>query len=449
MGEHSTEKSIAIIEFIKGFGECMNYYVSDEFPLKSNSFGGQAIDIAWFNDRSSTFPLFIFEIESTTNNTIINNPSKIYGKDSKIFEKPLFFFHIIIDGAENSEKYGDLLGLFGKHNYDIFKLNRGDLNSLLLKVFAQHRRIRDDINLQYVIELILETQEIFRDVEFDLLLPQVENIVNENQLYWLGQIYANVASKYPNFENQYTRFIEMIYFNKSLRHLIFEGYSESITSELINLGIFFYSFGDKHPETDYEKLLDDFQNRYDFFQSIQYLPGLNYDYQIFIEDYVPYYLALAFRLFEGNTLAQEFILKLCVELLRVIPQNDNKAYEHHLSWALLLSASNKRYYDFYKQIIDLNGRENLLTNTILFEPHFRNEYVIRSETKLIPIPEINIYLHEMESSYSKVKADDEILHIAISSLTGIPNGDLQYQINLGVGLANLIIKSNEFKNNSA
>lgn len=449
MGEHSTEKSIVIIEFIKSFGKYMNYYVSDEFPLKSNSFGGQAIDIAWFNDKSSTFPLFIFEIESTTNNSIINNPSKIYGKDSKDFEKPLFFFHIIIDGAETSEKYGDLLGLFGKHNYDIFKLNRGDLNLLLLKVFAQHRRIRDDINLQYVIELILETPEVFRAVDLDLLLPQVENIVHENQFYWLGQVYANVASKYPCFENQYKLFIERLYLEKSLRQLIFEGYSESITSELINLGIFFHSFGGKYPETDYEKLLEDFQNRHDFFQSIQYLPGLNQDYQIFVEDYVPYYLALAFRLFEGNTLAQEFILKLCIELLRVIPQNEGNAYEHHLSWALLLSSSNKRYYDFYEQIINLNGPENLLTNTILFEPQFRNDHVMRNETKLIPIPEIDIYLNEMKSRYSIVKANDEILHIAISSLTDNPNGDLQYQINLGVGLANMIIKSNENKNNSA
>ncbi len=116
MGKHSTKSSLNLFDFLEELGNRLGYYVNIEYPMSSNSFGSQAIDIAWFNEKESRFPLFIFEIESSTNNSIANNPTKVFGKESKVFEKPLFFFHIIIDSAENSEKYNDLLGLFGKYN---------------------------------------------------------------------------------------------------------------------------------------------------------------------------------------------------------------------------------------------------------------------------------------------------------------------------------------------
>src|SRR5688500_7812803 len=99
MGEHSTTASLNLIDFLTSLGDGLGYHTDTEFPMSEKSFGGQAIDIAWFNEKGSKFPLFIFEIESTSNNSIANNPTKIFGKDSKVFEKPLFFFHIIIDGA--------------------------------------------------------------------------------------------------------------------------------------------------------------------------------------------------------------------------------------------------------------------------------------------------------------------------------------------------------------
>lgn len=133
MGEHSTTTSLNLINFLTRLGDGLFYHTATEYPMNEKVFGGQAIDIAWFNEQGDKFPLFIFEIESASNNSIANNPTKVFGKDSGIFEKPLFFFHIIISGAKNSEKYNDLLGLFGKYNYGVFVLNNTDIEDLLLK----------------------------------------------------------------------------------------------------------------------------------------------------------------------------------------------------------------------------------------------------------------------------------------------------------------------------
>lgn len=91
MGNHSTKVSLKLFDFLIELGNRLDYFVDTEYPMSETVFGSQAIDIAWFNEEKSQFPLFIFEIESSTNNSIANNPTKVFGKESKVFEKPLFF----------------------------------------------------------------------------------------------------------------------------------------------------------------------------------------------------------------------------------------------------------------------------------------------------------------------------------------------------------------------
>ena len=176
MGKHTTDISLSLFDFLKDLGNGLGYYVEIEFPMSENSFGSQAIDIAWLNEKGNKFPLFIFEIESTSNNSIPNNPTKVFGKESKKFEKPLFFFHIILDGAENSEKYSDLLGNFGRFNYDIFRINNGDTENLLLKILSQHRRIHNELDLLSILRLINGTKEIKSEIEFERFLNNIENL---------------------------------------------------------------------------------------------------------------------------------------------------------------------------------------------------------------------------------------------------------------------------------
>ena len=441
MGIHSTTSSLELIDFIKNLGVSLGYYVIDEHPM-SNKFGSQDIDIAWFNEESSTFPLFIFEIESTSNNAIANNPTKVFGKDSSIFEKPLFFFHIIIDGARNSEKYNDLMGMFGKHNYAIFRTNNNELENLIFKIISQHRRIRENFDLESVIKLLLSSKEIKKNVDFDNLLPKIEDILHDNQKATLGQIYSNVACRTAEFLGDYLKFIDRAFVQSYLENLNYDGYRTRILSGLINLGMLHHEFNEKHSDKCFVSLLDNYQNQFDTFKTIDYLPGLNQDYEIFIDDHLPYYLALVFMLFNGNQNAQKYILDLEIEILGKIPKDKEYSFAHHISWALLMSVSNSDFHHYFERIRCISDKFGEVLDSIVYDPIFENKYIKRADSKFTSIPEIEAYKAIVSKNAQDHEVNDLLCNIAIKSLSPdwrIDEGD--YYEDLGVTLSLIMIQS--------
>lgn len=440
MGKHTTEISLKLFDFLIDLGNGMRYHTDTEYPMTDNSFGSQAIDIAWFNEKENKFPLFIFEIESTSNNSIANNPTKIFGKDSKVFEKPLFFFHIIIDGAENSEKYVDLIGLFGKHNYDIFRLNNADIENLLLKIISQHRRIHNDLDLYYIIRLINDYDEIKSEIEFERFLKNVEKLIHDNQLYRIGQVYADIASRDKSFQEQYLKFIYRSFIDKQLFYLSYDGYSKSIASEFINLGLLYSNYGNEINYIDFTIILVEAQ-RTETFCKIEYLPGLNYDYDVFIHDHVPFYVALTFFLFEGNLSAQKYIIDIAIRIIRKLNTTEEFIFEHHLSWGLLMTASNHEFSENFKELKDLVNSRSGILNTILFCPTFINDHQELADSKLMLVPDQNEYIEMLKQKFGHITNDKNINEIAIMSLSEDWKDEIEYHFNLGVELANLVIKS--------
>ncbi|TOL07965.1 hypothetical protein CGI05_23860, partial [Vibrio parahaemolyticus] len=442
MGTHSTTSSLALIDFIKNLGISLGYYVVDEHPMTTNKFGSQAIDIAWFNEESSTFPLFIFEVESTTNNAMANNPTKVFGKDSSVFEKPLFFFHIIVDSAKNSEKYDDLMGMFGRYNYAIFKVNNGELIDFIIKIISQHRRVRERFDLESVIKLLLSSAEIKENIDFDYMLPEVENILHDNQKPELGQIYSNIACGNIGFQEDYLKFVNRAFMQNNLNDLNYDGYRTRMLSGLINLGILYHKFNGEHAEQCYVSLLDKYQNQFDTFKTIDYLPGLNQDYEMFIEDQLPYYLALAFMLFHGNQNAQKFILNLEVEIIRKIPMDNDCSYSHHVSWALLMSATNSQFYHYFEEIRRISNKFGKVLDSIVYDPIFENKHIKRAESKFITIPEIDEYKKTISKNIQGNHNTEILSNIAIKSLSPDWRFDeIDYDENLGVTLSFLMIQS--------
>lgn len=440
MGKHSTEISLKLFDFLMDLGDGLGYHTDTEYPMTENSFGGQAIDIAWFNEKENKFPLFIFEIESTSNNSIANNPTKIFGKDSKIFEKPLFFFHIIIDGAENSEKYVDLIGLFGKHNYDIFRINNADIENLILKIISQHRRIHNYVDICYIIKLINDHYEIKSEIEFERFLTKFEKLIHENQFYLIGQVYADIASCDKSFQEQYLKFIYRLFIDKQSLYLSYESYSVSIVSEFINLGLLYSKYGHEISDLDFTSLLIEAQ-RTETFSKIEYLPGLNYDYDIFIHDHVPFYIALAFFLFEGNLSAQKYIVDIAIRIIRKLEVTEEFIFEHHLSWGLLMTASNHEFLENFEELKNLMNSRSGILNTILFCPVFINDHQEFTDSKLILVPNRNDYIEIFKQEFSHIIKDKNIDEIAIMSLSEIWKDEIRYHFNLGVDLSNLAIKS--------
>lgn len=440
MGEHTTEISLNLFNFLLDLGKTLDYHTYKEFPMSENAFGSQAIDVAWFNEQQNKFPLFIFEIESTSNNSIANNPTKIFGKESKVFEKPLFFFHVIIDGAEISEKYNDLIGLFGKYNYDIFRINNGETENLLIKIILQHRRIYNQVNIFQIIRLINDNDRVKSEIKFERFLENAENLIHENQSYRIGQVYADIASSDKSFLEQYFKFIKRAFLNKSLPTLSYETYYSSICSEFINLGILYSKFGKDLKNVDFQSLLIEAQKT-ETFDKIEYLPGLNYDYDNFIHDYVPYYIALMFFLFKGDMNAQKYILNIAIGIIRKLPITKHFIFEHHISWGILMSASNEDFCEFYEELKNLMNNRNGILDIILFCPTFINDHNDLPDSKVIIVPSRNEYIARFKNEFSHLNSDKDINEIAVMSLSENWKDELDYHYNLGVDLANLVIKT--------
>ena len=98
----------------------------------------------------------IFEVESFAGNTIANNPLKVFAQPSSRFEKPLFYFQIIVEGEANSSRVELLENQYGTYNYRLYRLGRGDGNNLLCEVVRQHRRIRSKFSYSKVYDVLID-----------------------------------------------------------------------------------------------------------------------------------------------------------------------------------------------------------------------------------------------------------------------------------------------------
>lgn len=103
MGVHTRKDGIEVFNVIENIGESLGYLVRRENPMQKKK-GAQTIDICWFLDEFSDYPIMIFEIESKAQNYIYNNVCKVFAKSNQEFLKPLFFFHIIVSSSDESEK---------------------------------------------------------------------------------------------------------------------------------------------------------------------------------------------------------------------------------------------------------------------------------------------------------------------------------------------------------
>lgn len=152
---HRLQDGRNLIHGLSELGKVLSYHVEKEYSVEESESGvAPRVDVAWFRDKGQRFPLMIFEVESTATNSIANNPLKVFSQDTKKFEKPLFFFQIIVSGGANSSSVRNLEEQYGKLNFRIYRLGQGDGNQLICDILSQHRRIRDDFDFDTLFRLL-------------------------------------------------------------------------------------------------------------------------------------------------------------------------------------------------------------------------------------------------------------------------------------------------------
>lgn len=163
MSEHKLKKGIGFIDGLITLGRLLGYHTETEFPVSDDKKRAPAVDVAWFKEKGQRFPLFIFEVESASTNSMAYNPTKVYAKPNEKFEKPLFYFQVIVKGGGDSARVEDLRQLFGAHNYRIYRLSTIERFALILDVLTQHRRLTQEIDFVAVCNFLFESGWIEMD----------------------------------------------------------------------------------------------------------------------------------------------------------------------------------------------------------------------------------------------------------------------------------------------
>ena len=151
MGLHSRPRGKELISALTVLGEKLGYFVRPEYPVRDDVDSPPAVDVAWFVDATQKFPIMIFEVESGSSNTAPYNAMKALGTDRQVFEKPLFFFHLILGRATDSARIKTLEEQYGRLNYRVYQEGKRELTLLVNDILSQHRRVYPDADVREVV----------------------------------------------------------------------------------------------------------------------------------------------------------------------------------------------------------------------------------------------------------------------------------------------------------
>ncbi len=147
MPGHSLSPGSLWIGNMLALGEALGYVLRPEHNVAGDPVGDSPVDVAWFRSGTDIVPLFIFEVESRAGSQMAHNAGKVLSQSTAVFEKPLFFFHIVVTGGRRSTRPVVAQELFGKFNYRVYLATAaGTTTRLICDILSEHRRVSDVID---------------------------------------------------------------------------------------------------------------------------------------------------------------------------------------------------------------------------------------------------------------------------------------------------------------
>jgi hypothetical protein len=354
MAEHKLEYGLHIIDKLFRLGHILGYHSEKEYPVDKDN--ESAVDIAWLYEEGQRYPLFIFEIESATTNSIIANPSKIFGESNQKFEKPLFLFHLLLKGGQESGKIRQLENLFGRHNYRIYRFSLAEEINLLIDVLSQHRRLTNSLN---IFEFISELVDNWTQIDLNLVIIHLESLEFEKEKGTLLPSYALLTQKYARIKPHFIRLLKTK-IEKPEGLFKGEAYETYLGNEWaipVHLGIL-SAFAKDNLENKYFEDFKNWQEKSSYLKQIGPSYGLSRDYDLFILGMSGAVFGLIATLFYNVDKAREYIAG---ELFNIIEKSDGFNPNVNIFNALWLlhiapnSERGKEYYGFAKDFINSNG----------------------------------------------------------------------------------------------
>ena len=205
MPKHILAPGIDVIDGIAVLGEVLGYRVVGEHPVSTSGRAPSAVDVAWFGDDGQEFPLMIFEVETRPTNAMAFNPLKVFAVSNEEFEKPLFFFHIVVSRGKHSEKIRLLQEQFGKHNYRNYRMATGDRERLIRDILSQHRRIRNGISIPSLLRGL--SGDFWRSTDVEMVLRHIETLDFESRSGNILREYAQLSLADTTFISHFLRYL--------------------------------------------------------------------------------------------------------------------------------------------------------------------------------------------------------------------------------------------------
>ena len=424
MGRHILKQGKEMISGILNLGKSLGYVVKEEFPLEKKFGNPPAVDAAWLSDEDHDFPLMIFEIESKVTSSIANNPVKVFGQPNENFEKPLFFFHILLEGTKESSKIENLQRLFGLYNYRTYDLSKDhEVTRLIIDIISQHRRLYRKLDLEALIETL--SHDIWRSADIEKILISVEaHRFTANYL----RTYASFSIHDPDFIKHYLRFLELHVQShpKKIIPQYYGTYWGDMWSDPIHCGILIHSFPDKSAE--YLERLRNWQEKSTYLTMIGPHFRLSRDYDEFILGLAPPFWAFLAALMKKYSEGIEYIADQCQIILEDLKNSPPTISFFTALWLLHIasSISSNKHFEFARSLINEKGG---ISEVFLYEPPnsipLEGDNDTESDRKWnkelqespVNVPDIEEFEYKLNDALTKSNSKEEnVLYLAFEVL---------------------------------
>lgn len=414
MPEHSLEAGRQAIATLVRLGEALGYQVRTELPVEQRP-RPPAVDVAWFADEEEqTYPLMIFEVETSASNTMANNPTKVFGQPSEKFERPLFFFHIIIRSGTETSRVENLKGVFGVHNYRIYRLDGGMGTQLVKDILTQHRRIRRRIDVGELMSVLLGS----------VSLPMNETAVLDHAVglglrgAYLSDL-GELARVYVDAKGQFLRLLRNCQERRIWKD-IDTGYRTWLGtnwSSPIHLGLLFAEFSE-----DRSRIFDQlqwWQERSTYMSQVGPHFGLSRDYDLFILGWAGGLWAVVACLVIEECDAVRYVAEQIAVVVRKLVRTERTAWMHSVVWGLHVSATggDEVLFEEFRQFA--NDRGGIPRQILDYPPMFVSiedeEWFQAVSRQSEPIPGFEEFMDE-RARIARTESDVDAVDVGLETL---------------------------------
>lgn len=351
MPEHKLKKGIDFINGIKELGTLLDYHVQLETPVSSEKENSPAVDIAWFKEENQKFPLFIFEVESTSSNGMTYNPMKVFSKRNEQFEKPLFFFQVVLKGGQESSRIEDLKNQFGNYNYRIYRTSKTEEEKLVLDILEQHRRLSQDLNIVGLLNYLIDA--IWLKIDINQISDHIIKLEFEKNSGELLNSFITLCCTHNDFIPLTVGLLKNIHtdFFSNQNKVNYKTYIGNTWCFPIHLGIIYSSTNDLYTKEKVCTQLKYWQEKNSYMSMIGPHFGLNRDYDDFLIWYSGGLFGLLSFLFYDNIEMREYFAN---ELFKIIDKSSKDYKIINLMWIIHIipiSDSGKKLFQKAKKEI--------------------------------------------------------------------------------------------------